>query len=249
MREAVICMPLRTPVGRYGGVAERRRRRDAGRADHRRPSSSARASTRRRSTTASSGQGYPSGESPAIGRTAALGPACLWRCRACRSTAAAAPACRRSASRRWRCRPAVADVVLAGGVESMSNVEFYATGLRSGNRRGNSRCATASTAAASPPAARTTRSRAACWRRRRTCAGSTRSPREEQDELALRSHQRAVAAWDAGQLRRRDRAGDRDLTRRRDTMVDRDEHPRADTSLEKLAALRRCACVRTRKRP
>ena len=55
-----------------------------------------------------------------------------------------------------------------------------------------------------PPGAR-----AACWRPRRTCAGSTRITREEQDELALRSHQRAVAAQQDGPVRRRDRAGHR----------------------------------------
>jgi acetyl-CoA C-acetyltransferase len=62
-------------------------------------------------------------------------------------------------------------------------------------------------------------------------------PREAQDELALRSHQRAIAAWDAGRF-------DEEIvpvtvtSREGDKVVDRDEHPRADTSLEKLAALR-----------
>jgi acetyl-CoA C-acetyltransferase len=130
----------------------------------------------------------------------------------------------------------VADVLLAGGVESMSNVEHYATGLRSGGR-GNI----------------TLHDR---LDRGRTTAGSALYPieggmletaenlrrkyeiaREEQDEYALRSHQRAVAAWDAGKFENEtvpvtvtSRAGE--------TTVSRDEHPRADTSLERLAALR-----------
>ncbi|WP_308209686.1 acetyl-CoA C-acyltransferase [Actinomadura madurae] len=62
-------------------------------------------------------------------------------------------------------------------------------------------------------------------------------PREEQDRLALRSHQRAVAAADAGRF-------DDEMVpvtvrgRKGDVVVDRDEHPRADTTLERLAALR-----------
>ncbi len=61
--------------------------------------------------------------------------------------------------------------------------------------------------------------------------------RVEQDELAVRSHQRAVAAQQAGRF-------DDELVpvivtgRKGDAIVDRDEHPRADTTLEALAALR-----------
>jgi acetyl-CoA C-acetyltransferase len=61
--------------------------------------------------------------------------------------------------------------------------------------------------------------------------------REAQDALSLRSHQRAVAAQESG-------AFDAELVpvevpgRRGSVVVDRDEHPRADTSLEALAALR-----------
>ncbi len=65
--------------------------------------------------------------------------------------------------------------------------------------------------------------------------------RADQDAFALRSHQRAVAAWAAGKFK------DEVLpipTRVfedgswRSVTVDRDDGPRADTSLEKLAALR-----------
>jgi acetyl-CoA C-acetyltransferase len=65
-----------------------------------------------------------------------------------------------------------------------------------------------------------------------------RIPREEQDELALRSHQRAVGAHERGAFGEeivpvevRGRRGETEV-------VDRDEHPRADASLESLAGLR-----------
>ena len=64
--------------------------------------------------------------------------------------------------------------------------------------------------------------------------------REEQDELALRSHQRAGRRPRGRPVRRRARAG-RPCPARRgkpDVVVDRDEHPRPDTTLEQLAALR-----------
>ena len=72
MPEAVICEPLRTPVGRYGGVFKDvpvdGARGDGGQG------------TRRRAPASPSGdiddvifgQGYPNGEAPAIGRIAAL---------------------------------------------------------------------------------------------------------------------------------------------------------------------------------
>src|SRR5439155_11542102 len=53
--------------------------------------------------------------------------------------------------------------------------------------------------------------------------------REDQDEFALASHQRAVAAWESGLFEREVVALDG---------VSRDEGPRADTSLQKLAKLR-----------
>jgi acetyl-CoA acetyltransferase family protein len=55
--------------------------------------------------------------------------------------------------------------------------------------------------------------------------------REQQDEFALRSHQKAAAAWDRG-------AFDDEVVRVIDIDLERDENIRADTTLEKLAALK-----------
>ena len=63
--------------------------------------------------------------------------------------------------------------------------------------------------------------------------------REEQDQLAVRSHQRAVAAHEAGKFA--DELVPVTVTGKRgkpDTVVDRDESPRADASVEALGALR-----------
>ena len=61
--------------------------------------------------------------------------------------------------------------------------------------------------------------------------------RSEQDELALRSHNLAVAARDGGTFQE-EIVPVRVEGRTEERVVDRDEHPRADTTLERLAALR-----------
>ena len=61
--------------------------------------------------------------------------------------------------------------------------------------------------------------------------------REEQDELAVRSHQRAVAAQKDGLLA--DQIIPVTVTSRAgDEVIDTDEHPRADTSVESLSKLK-----------
>lgn len=62
-------------------------------------------------------------------------------------------------------------------------------------------------------------------------------PRQEQDELALMSHQRAVQAIRAGTFRE-EIVPVTVQTRKGPQVVDTDEHPRADASLEKLAAMK-----------
>ena len=73
-------------------------------------------------------------------------------------------------------------------------------------------------------------------------AAHYRISRQAQDEFALRSHRRAVAAAESGALSAEllpvplaELSAEK---RKPDHSVDRDEGPRADTSLEKLAALR-----------
>jgi acetyl-CoA acyltransferase len=62
--------------------------------------------------------------------------------------------------------------------------------------------------------------------------------REEQDEFALRSHQLAVASWDAGEFAAEVVPVEVPAGRRETALVERDEQPRADTSLDALAKLR-----------
>jgi 3-oxoadipyl-CoA thiolase len=67
-------------------------------------------------------------------------------------------------------------------------------------------------------------------------AAHYRVARERQDEFALRSHQRALAAHEAGRYRAE--LLPVTIPGKQPVVVDRDEGPRADTSLEKLAKLK-----------
>ena len=236
MRDAVICEPLRTAVGGFGGVL-----REA-------PPASLAAGVisellARTGLPADEiddvilGQCYANGEAPAIGRVAALDAGLptevpgLQIDRRCGSGLQAIMlGC-------MEVQTGVANLILAGGAESMSQAEFYALGLRWGVKAGGVKL----------------EDRLA---RSRTTAGGIHHPvpggmietaenlrreyaisRVEQDELALRSHQRAVAAQQNG-------AFAEEIVpvtvkgRGEERVVERDEHPRADTTLERLAALR-----------
>ncbi|HEY0840903.1 MAG TPA: thiolase family protein, partial [Vulgatibacter sp.] len=61
--------------------------------------------------------------------------------------------------------------------------------------------------------------------------------REDQDAFALRSHQKAIAAWESGAFR--DEILPVEIPQKKGpaVIVDRDEGPRPDTTLEKLAML------------
>jgi acetyl-CoA C-acetyltransferase len=235
VREAVICEPLRTAVGGFGGVF-----RDL-------PAAALAAPVigellRRTSLPTETiddvilGQCYPNGEAPAIGRVAALDARLavdvpgLQLDRRCGSgLQAIMVGC-------MEVQTGVADLVLAGGVESMSQAEFYATGLRWGVRGGSLTLED-----------RLARPRVTAGGIHHRIAGGMIETAEnlrrqygisraEQDELALRSHERAVAAQASGAFADEivpvavERKGE-------ELVIDSDEHPRPDTTLARLGAL------------
>ncbi len=126
-----------------------------------------------------------------------------------------------------------ARVVVAGGMESMSNAPFLLRGHRNGVKLGNQQLVDALV-------------HDGLWCSFGEChmgghaeytadrAGVTR---EEADRFAFESHQKAVAAIDEGRFEQEivpvEIAG-----RKGTTVVDTDESPRRDTSMESLAKLR-----------
>jgi len=236
VRDAVICEPLRTAVGGFGGVF-----RDV--------SPTALAGTvireilRRTSLPPEEindvllGQCYPNGEAPAIGRVAALDAGLPFEVPGLQLDRRCGSGLQAIMLGCMEVQTGVADLVLAGGAESMSQAEFYAMGMRWGVKGGGVRL----------------EDRLA---RPRVTAGGIHHPvpggmietaenvrlryaisREEQDELALRSHQRAVAAHEDGTFAQ-EIVPVAVENRGEERLIDRDEHPRADTTLERLGTLR-----------
>lgn len=236
--DVVICNPIRTPVGRMGGALAALTAADLATLTLR--ELAARAELRENDVDdVILGNGYANGEAPAIGRIAALdaglgtGVPGLQIDRRCGSGLQAV------LYAAGQVATGAARLVVAGGAESMSNVEHYALGLRTGVRQGGIELhdrldrARETAGGTSHPMAGGMIETAENLRR------EYRITREEQDELAARSHHRAVAAHDAGRFADELIAvtvpGKRGKP---DTVVDRDEHPRADISVERLAALR-----------
>ncbi|MEZ0341250.1 acetyl-CoA C-acetyltransferase [Mycobacterium sp. pV006] len=236
MRDVVICEPVRTPIGRYGGMFKSLTAVELG--------VTALKGLLDRTGVAPEaiedvivGHCYPSMEAPAIGRVIALDAGLP-------ITVGGMQIDRRCGSGLQSVIQAVLqvagggnDVVVAGGAESMSNVVFHSTDMRWGGARGGVAVHDA-------------------LARGRTTAGGKNYPvpggmletaenlrrqyaisREEQDELAVASHRRAVKAQQDGALAEtivpvtvRSKTGEE--------VIDTDEHPRADTSVEALAKLK-----------
>ena len=205
MRDAVICEPLRTPVGRYGGVF-----RDVPAADlaatvirelrgaHRRATRGHRRRAPRPVLPQRRGSGDRTCGRPRC-RPADLG-----------HRVPARPALRLGAAdhhQRGHAGPDRSERRRPGRRRREHEPgrvlhDRHAMGGRIGERRD---VRPAGPGPGHGRAASTTRCPAGCSRRPRTCVGSTQIPRQEQDEFALRSHQRAVAAQEKGRLRRGDR--------------------------------------------
>jgi acetyl-CoA acetyltransferase family protein len=237
MRDALICEPLRTPVGRFGGMF-----RDVAVTEL--ATTVIRALLERTGLPADAvddvllGQGYANGEAPALGRVAALDAGLPVEVPGLQVDRRCGSGLQAIIDAAMRVQTGAADVVIAGGAESMSQAELYSTGLRWGARSGGAMLedrlvrGRVTAGGINFPVPGGMIETAENLRREYSI------PRSEQDELALRSHQRAIAAQENGTFAQeivpvevRDRkTGSR--------LIERDEHPRADTTLESLGALR-----------
>ncbi|MGH7628586.1 MAG: acetyl-CoA C-acetyltransferase [Gemmatimonadales bacterium] len=236
MREAVICEPVRTPVGRFGGVFKGV------------PVTALAATVIRELLRRTGidpaviedsvfGQCYPNGDAPALGRVAALDAGLPVEVPGIQLDRRCGSGLQAVIDAAMRVQTGVNDVVLAGGAESMSQVEFYSSAMRWGVKgtgvEFHDRLARARVTAGgvNHPVDGGMLETAENLRREYSI------PREEQDALSLRSHTLAVAAIAAG------RFADEIVPvtvpgRHGDTVIDRDEHPRPETTMESLGALK-----------
>jgi acetyl-CoA C-acetyltransferase len=133
----------------------------------------------------------------------------------------------------------VADVVSAGGAESMSNVEYYTTDMRSGSRAGSVTLhdRLERGRVRSQPEARFGKI-SGMIETAENLATEYQISREAADEYAVQSHHRAAAAWAAGKF-------DRELVsvsvpqRKADPIeFNTDEGVRGDATVESMSKLR-----------
>jgi len=231
--DVVICEPVRTPVGRFGGVFAGLSAADL-------------ATSALTSLLARTGLGegdvddvvlghcYPSGEAPAIGRVAALDAGLGTSVPGVQIDRRCGSGLQAVLYAAMQVGTGAARLVVAGGVESMSQAEHYALGLR-GGVRGDIQLMD-----------RLARARVTAGGRSHPIAGGMLETaenlrvqygigREEQDRFALRSQQATADAVAKG-LFDREIVGV-EVPGRQDVVI-ADEHPRPEITLDILARLR-----------
>ena len=238
MRRAAIVTPVRTPVGTFGGSLRPVPVEEL-------------AATTVRAVIERSGidpariddvvmaQSYASSEVPCVGRWAALQAGLPVSVPGMQLDRRCGGGLQAIVTAAMMVQSGAADVVIAGGVESMSNIEYYSTDMRWGARSGNVRFF---------DRLERGRERSQPVERFGKISGMIETAenlardygitREEADAYALRSHQRTAAAWAAGRF-------DDEIVpvsvpqRKGDPVVfSKDEGFRADITAESLGKLR-----------
>jgi acetyl-CoA C-acetyltransferase len=232
--DVVICEPVRTPVGRFGGVFAGLSAADL-------------ATSALTSLLARTGLGegdvddvvlghcYPNGEAPAIGRVAALDAGLGTSAPGVQIDRRCGSGLQAVLYAAMQVGAGAARLVVAGGVESMSQAEHYALGLRAGVRGDGVTLMD-----------RLARARVTAGGRSHPIPGGMLETaenlraqygisREEQDRFALRSQQATADAVAKGLFD--DEIVGVEVPGRRDIVI-ADENPRPDTTLETLARLR-----------
>ncbi|HPS69909.1 MAG TPA: thiolase family protein [Candidatus Cryosericum sp.] len=138
----------------------------------------------------------------------------------------------------WQIQAGYGDVIVAGGVESMSTAPYYLRAARYGYGAGNGELLDPNTESQPRSQPEHIYGSFTMGMTAENLAEQYHISREEQDEFALTSHVRAVAAIDAGRFA--DEIVPVTVPGRKgaSTVVDTDEGPRRDTSLEKMAKLK-----------
>jgi acetyl-CoA C-acetyltransferase len=238
MRRAAIVSPVRTPVGTFGGSLRTVPVEDL-------------AATVVREVVRRSGvdpgriedvvfaQAYATSEVPCVGRWAALHAGLPIEVPGFQLDRRCGGGLQAVITAAMMVQTGAADVVIAGGVESMSNIEHYATGVRWGTRSGG---------VALYDRLDRGRERSQPEWRFGPISGMVETAenlaleygvsREDADEYAAGSQRRAAAAWASGTFD--DEVVPVAVPQRHadDVMITRDEGVRPETTPESLAALR-----------
>ena len=184
-------------------------------------------------------QSYANGETPCVGRWAALQAGLPIEVPGLQTDRRCGGGLQAIATAAMMVETGAADVVIAGGVESMSNVEYYTTDMRGGARAGSTTL---------HDRLERGRERSQPVERFGVISGMIETAenvakecaitREDSDAFAAESHRRAAAAWKAGKFA--DELVTVSVPQRKGdpVIVKEDEGFRADATVESMAALR-----------
>lgn len=233
MREVVIVAGARTPIGRFGGAFKGVDGADLGATAI--SAAVGRAGIAPRSVDeVIMGNVIQAGNAGYVARTSALRAGLPYSVPAMVVNRACASGLEAVNMAAYAIMAGDADVVVAGGVESMSTVPYLAPGLRfDGLRYGDGRLVDGVTLGLSCPIHDYHMGITA-----ENVAERYQVTREAQDELAANSHARATAAQLEGRFDSQIVPVTISEHHGNSVVVNSDEHPRSDTSVEKLAALK-----------
>ena len=238
LRRAAIVAPIRTPVGKFGGALSSMTAGDLGAVILKALIERTKIDPARVDDVVFS-QGYGNGEAPCIGHWSWLAAGLPIEVPGYQLDRRCGSGLQAIVNAAMMVQTGMSDVVVAGGVESMSNVEHYSTDIRKGVRAGNLTLHD-----------RLTRGRVMSQPVERfgvisgmietaeNLAKDYGISREACDAYAVRSHQNAAAAWANGLFADElvpvavpQKKGD-------PVVFDHDEGYRADATLESLGKLR-----------
>lgn len=237
-RRAAIVAPLRTPIGAFGGALRSVPVEELG-------ATVVRAVIERtgidpaRIDDVVFAQSYANSEVPCVGRWLALQAGLPIEVPGMQLDRRCGGGLQAIATAAMMVQTGAADVVLAGGVESMSNIEYYSTDMRWGARAGSVRM---------HDRLERGRERSQPVERFGPISGMIETAenlaqrhaiaRDAADAYALRSHQRAAAAWQDGRFEREVVCVPVPQKKGEPVAFARDEGIRADSTLEALSRLR-----------
>ncbi len=238
MRRAAIVTPVRTPVGKFLGSLARVPAEEL-------------AATALKAVVSRSGvdpekiddvvlaQSYANSEAPCIGRWAALAADLPIEVPGTQVDRRCGGGLQAIANASMMVQTGAADVVVAGGVESMSNIEYYTTDMRGGSRSGNVKLYD-----------RLDRGRersqpldrfgpiSGMIETAENLAKEYQITREDCDAYSAESHKRAAAAWEAGKFDDELIAVDVPQRKGDPVTVSKDEGVRPDATADTLGKLR-----------
>ncbi|GHB73952.1 acetyl-CoA acetyltransferase [Streptomyces viridiviolaceus] len=238
MRRAAIVSPVRTPVGAFGGALRTVPVEDLA-------ATVIKAVVERtgidpeRIDDVAMAQSYANSETPCIGRWAALHAGLPIGVPGFQTDRRCGGGLQALVTAAMMVQTGACDVVLAGGVESMSNIEHYTTSMRWGRRAGNVELYDRLDRG---------RERSQPEHRFGKISGMVETAenlaerygisREAADRFAVTSHLKAAAAWESGVFK--DEVVPVTVPQRRGepVVVDRDEGVRPDSNAEVLGRLR-----------